>query len=337
MQNSFHTDLLKMRSSNHSMKKKAKIITACTAAVLAAGGAAAAVLHTLGNREPEAPVLTEPATMAPVTEAPTEPPTEKVYDYVEEPHGITGLGNSLLRVNKDTVGWLKIPGTNVDYPFTRDPGEIPAGEPYYGGEAYNSNYYYLDHDLDGSYKRAGTLFCDWRDNLTPVEWLQSENLVIYGHNMMNDTMFGSLRRYRQDYSYWQRAPFVELDTLYGHYDYVIFAGIITGGNWYSDFIYWDMEELDDESQFNYYMDCVRNKQLFNTGADVQYGDKIMTLSTCYSDEDNSRFLVLARRLRPGEVYGDLSTIKATDAYKTAHPEEYPTEKPAEQPTEETQD
>ena len=193
-----------------------------------------------------------------------------------------------------------------------------------GNGGINSSYndYYLSHDLDRSYKRSGTLFSDWRCNLGWSEYSQSENLVIYGHNMANNTMFGSLRRYRQDYSYWDNHAFVNLDTLYRHYDYVIFAIMITGGNWYSDFIYWDMEELDSPEQFNEYLDGVYKKQLYSTGIDVEFGDKLMTLSTCYSDEDNSRFLVVARRLRDDETPGDLSTIHGTSAYRALHPEEY---------------
>ena len=54
--------------------------------------------------------------------------------------------------------------------------------------------------------------------------------------------------------------------------------------------------------------------MLDTGIDVQYGDKLLTLSTCYANEDNSRFIVVARRLRDGEVVGDLSTIQRTDEY-----------------------
>ncbi|MBR2283260.1 MAG: class B sortase [Ruminococcus sp.] len=303
------------------MKKKAKIISACAAAVIAAGGGIAAYILSRGGDEPEPEVIPEVITEAP-TELPTEPATLPVVDYNPEPVGMTGLGKALLHMNPDMNGWLTIHGTDVDYPFVRDPGEIKAADTYYGGQDYPYNEYYLSHDIDRSYKRSGTLFSDWRCNLEAPEGSQSENLVIYGHNMANNTMFGSLRRYRQDYSYWDTHAFVDLDTLYTHYDYVIFAVIITGGNWYSDFVYWDMEELDSQEEFDYYIDSVYEKQLFSTGIDVEYGDKLMTLSTCYSDEDNSRFLVIARRLREGEVGGDLSTIKGSSAYRAAHPEEY---------------
>ena len=64
-----------------------------------------------------------------------------------------------------------------------------------------------------------------------------------------------------------------------------------------------------------------NYSMINPGIDVKYGDKLLTLSTCYSDEDNSRFIIVARRLRPGEVAGDMSTIERTEEYKQAHAEE----------------
>ena len=69
--------------------------------------------------------------------------------------------------------------------------------------------------------------------------------------------------------------------------------------------------------------------MVDTGIDVQYGDKLLTLSTCYADEDNSRFIVVARRLREGEKPGDLSSVKHTDEYLSAHqPQTETTEAPA---------
>jgi hypothetical protein len=79
-----------------------------------------------------------------------------------------------------------------------------------------------------------------------------------------------------------------------------------------------MEELDDEATFNEYMDKARSRQLFDTGVDVKYGDKLLTMSTCYADEDNSRFIVIARRLRDGESADDLATVKRTEEYIKAH-------------------
>jgi sortase B len=132
--------------------------------------------------------------------------------------------------------------------------------------------------------------------------------------MANNTMFGSLRRYRQDLSFIDESPFIDLSSNYEDYQYVIFGLTITSGNWYTDFRYWDMEELDNEEDFNYYVDTIKAGSMVDTGVDVQYGDKLLTLSTCYSDEDNSRFLVVARRLRDDETPNDISSIARTEEY-----------------------
>lgn len=305
------------------MKKTAKIISSVAACAAAIG--LGAFVFSLNSKDGDVPTFSDiaPVETRPVeTQAPLEFP---VYDdYLGSDAGLTERAKMLLRMNKDIIGWITIRDTEVDYPVVLDPGEIWEDTPGYGGEYYYANSYYLNHDLDGSYKREGTLFMDYRDTFGSVEDSQSENLVIYGHNMANNTMFGSLRRYRQDYGYYEGNEFITLSSNYRDYDYVIFGYRIASGNWYTDFVYWDMEELDSEDDFNYYYSSVMNYSMINPGIDVKYGDKLLTLSTCYSDEDNSRFIIVARRLRPGEVAGDMSTIERTEEYKQAHAEE-PTE------------
>lgn len=299
------------------MNKNAKIISAAVAGIAAIGLAAGA--YSVTHKTQPAPTVSD--IIETTTEPPTEAPTLPRYEYVPTETGMTERAKMLLKQNKDIYGWIKIDKTDVDYPVVRDPGEIPAGVAMYGGQPLEYNSFYLDHGLDMKPLREGTLFMDWRDNFGSVEEEQSENIIIYGHNMANNTMFGSLRRYRQDFDFYEQAPFIELSSNYRDYDYVIFAFIITSGNWYTDFVYWDMEELDTDEEFNNYLDNVRSRQMLDTGIDVQPGDKLLTLSTCYADEDNSRFLVLARRLRDGEVAGDLSSVKHTDEYIKAHSQE----------------
>ncbi len=290
------------------MKKTTKIIIA-SAAAIAAAGLIAFVLFLHNRQEEDIPVAEE---VPIITEAETT-----VTTTTEEPETTTTTAvpvlsdraQELLKQNKDTVGWIKINNTQVDYPIVRDPGEIPATDTYYGGEEYGWNSYYLTHDFNRNYWREGALFMDFRNEFGGFEEDQSENIVIYGHNMANGNMFGSIRRYRQDYSFYEQEPFIQLSSNYKDYDYVICGFCITSGNWYGDFIYWDMEELDNKEDFDYYINTVRQKQMIDTGVDVQYGDKLLTLSTCYADEDNSRFIIVARRLREGEKAGDFSTIE----------------------------
>ncbi len=229
----------------------------------------------------EAPVVTEE-----VTEPPTEPP------YLEK-------AEELLAQNPDTIAYINVPGTDVDNPVVQTV----------------DNDYYLHIGFDGQDFRAGTVFMDFRNVFSWQEEEHSENIVLYGHNMADNTMFGSLRRYRQDLDFYKEAPIVKFNSNYKEYTYVIFGLVITAGgatppndDIYADpmtwegFPYWNMEELDDEKHFNYYVDTIESMNMIeDCKVPVEYGDDLLTLSTCYSDEDNSRFLVVARRLREDET------------------------------------
>ena len=69
-----------------------------------------------------------------------------------------------------------------------------------------------------------------------------------------------------------------------------------------------MEELDDKTHFDYYVNTIESLNMIDNVVDVKYGDQLLTLSTCYSDEDNSRFLIVARQLRDGETEASLKKL-----------------------------
>lgn len=294
------------------MNKTAKIISACAACAVAIGLCGYVISLSKDNGDPTFSNVQE---IEPVTAATTLLPENwaELYDYVPSPTGMTERAKILLKKNRDIIGWIKIDNTMIDYPLVLDPGEVTAGQGY-GDSDYVANSYYLNHDLDGNEAREGTLFLDYRNKFGSSEVMQSDNIVIYGHNMANNTAFGSLRKYRQDYSFYDESPFIELSSNYKDYQYIIFGFMITSGNWYTDFRYWDMEDFQTEEEFNSYVETVRNGSMVDTGVDVKYGDKLLTLSTCYADEDNSRFIVVARRLRDNEVSDDVSSIDRTPEY-----------------------
>lgn len=301
------------------MNKTAKIITACASFAAALG--LGAYVYSLNSTSSD-PTFSNIVEVEPVTQETTLLPENwsELYDYIASPTGLSERAKIFLRQNKDVIGWIKIPNTQIDDPLTLDPGAITAGEGY-GDSEYVANSYYLDHNLDGTTSRGGTLFLDYRNKFGSSELTQSDNILIYGHNMANNTMFGPLRKYRQNYSFYDESPFIELSSNYKDYQYIIFGFMITSGNWYTDFRYWDMEEFNNEDEFNSYVETVRKGSMVDTGVDVEYGDKLLTLSTCYADEDNSRFIVVARRLRDGEVDGDVSTIDRTEEYLQKKKEE----------------
>ncbi|MDE6005251.1 MAG: class B sortase [Oscillospiraceae bacterium] len=200
-------------------------------------------------------------------------------------HTMTGMAKSMRQYNQDSVGWIKIAGTQVDNPIVKSDDDA----------------YYLDMGFNHESYRAGTVFLDYRNYFDYDANTWSDNLILYGHNMANNEMFGSLRRYRQDLSYYKNNQFIELDSNYEHATYVIFALPITYGGADADWTYWNMLEFPEQADFDNYINYAREKSLVDINVDVQYGDKLITLSTCYSDEDDSRFLVIGRKLREGET------------------------------------
>lgn len=271
------------------MKLKTIILTG--SGILLAGLSALGVWYVVSRPQPPQQAEESIAeTVIPTEEIPTE--TQYIVSEFGKVNGLTGLAKELLRLNPDTVGWISIQNTKVDYPVVQS----------------EDNDYYLDTGFDHKPNRAGAVFMDYRNVFGFDVAEQSDNIVIYGHNMANNTMFGSLRRYRQDLSYYETSQFIELSSNYDTSTYVIFGLVITDGSASAQWRYWDMEEFADEQAFNDYVSTVRQKNMTDIDVDVQYGDQLLTLSTCYSDADNSRFLIIARKMREGETAENLARI-----------------------------
>ena len=201
-----------------------------------------------------------------------------IYKYVPSETGMSARAKSLKRLNRDIMGYIKIDGTQVDYPFVLDPGDVPANDPYYGPNAYEYDSYYLEKDLFRQYYDRGTIFADCRNVFGSNEFEHSANLVLYGHSWYDGTMFGSLRKYRAGFDFYNQYPFIKVSSNYRDYDYVIFAYLVTSGSYdATDFRYWNMEDLDTEEEFNFYIDCCKRSWGIDTGIDVKFGDKLLTL------------------------------------------------------------
>lgn len=286
------------------LTKKGLITIGCTAAVAVIALGAVMVF---GGKEDKKEVSSVADVLEPVTEAPTEPELPKIENFSDEP-GMTGLAKLLLHENKDVVGYIKISNTLVDYPVVQYQGEDPE---------INGNDYYLHNDLYGDYLESGTIFMDYRDVFNADESKQSENIVLYGHNMLSGAKFATLHYYRQDSSFYDENPIIEFSSNYRDYKYIIFGYFVTSGDYGEsyygeEFAYWDQEELDTEEEFNKYVETVHDRSMISPDIDVAYGDKLLTLSTCYMDEDNSRFLVIARRLRDHETENSIDKVQSAD-------------------------
>lgn len=181
----------------------------------------------------------------------------------------------LAQQNQEFYGWIKIDNTIVDYPVMHTPDDPEK---------------YLHLNFDGAYSIAGTIFMDYRCST------QSDDLILYGHNMKNKTMFGSIMNY-QDETYWREHQIIRFDTRYEQREYQVVAAFFDRVYDENDtcFKYYNFIEAVDEDTFYKAIHSYQEKALYDTGVSVQYGDQLLTLSTCAYHTKNGRFAVVARR------------------------------------------
>lgn len=231
---------------------------------------------------PDETTVSTSVTTAPVTEATTE-----VTTYPPFVNGLSLKAQEAKQSNSDTVGWIRISNTVIDYPLVR------ASE----------NDYYVYRDFYGNENPAGWIFMDYRCLMEPD--FISDNVLLYGHNMADGSMFSDIKNYQRYESFYEENPIVEVSSLYADYQYKIFAFMLCNGVKGSDFEFWNytvFQSDDSEWSLPYYLSKIDEKSLIQTNVDVRDGDKLLLLSTCANGDttDPTRFVVLARMVRPGE-------------------------------------
>ena len=184
----------------------------------------------------------------------------------------------LFSMNSDMVGWLTIPDTVVDYPVMHTPDDVEQ---------------YLHMDFDGYYSFSGCLFVG--DNCD----IDSDMFVIYGHNMNNGSMFGSIDYYTS-YDYWAAHPDVILKTRDETRLYHIFAAFATKvydeDEDVEDFRYYDAVGDKTEAQYDKDIEDILALSCFDSGLKPAYPSQIAFLSTCAYHEENGRFVLAAYRI-----------------------------------------
>ena len=184
---------------------------------------------------------------------------------------------NLYLENADMVGWIQIEGTGIDYPVMQTPADPN---------------YYLKHDFEKNYTDYGCPFMQADcDALCP-----SDNLIIYGHNMKDGSMFADLAKYRSK-DFWQAHKTVRFDTALGGSAYEIFA--VTPTTVQADaadaFPFYRFVDAAAPEDFAAYVSACKARALYDTGTFAEYGDKLLTLSTCDNITDNGRWLVIAKQ------------------------------------------
>lgn len=182
--------------------------------------------------------------------------------------------------NSDFIGWLKIADTHIDYPVMYTPNDLEDGQ------------FYIHRNFDGDYAASGLPFIDKNCDVA----LPTDNIIIYGHNMNSGTMFHDLLKY-EDQAFYEQHKTFEFDTLYEDQTYEViamfYAQILDEND--SSFKYYSFVNAGTEQEFIDYVENVKAMSLIDTGVEVSYGDKLITLSTCAYQAKDGRFAVIAKK------------------------------------------
>ena len=177
--------------------------------------------------------------------------------------------------NSDFVGWISIEGTNIDYPVM---------------QTVDNPNYYLKHSFEKQYSDYGVPYVQENCDLA-----LSDNCVIYGHHMNNGTMFADLCKYESE-DFYQEHKTIRFDTLSGFGEYEIVAVFKTAAYSEQGFKYYHFVNADSAEDFDAFIAKCKELALYDTGVTAEYGDRLITLSTCEYSRQNGRMVVVAKKI-----------------------------------------
>ena len=204
-------------------------------------------------------------------------------DGVAEPGDVLPIltYNEAREKNRDVIGWVSIPGTSIDYPVVRT----------------DDNEFYLSHNILKEESKHGAIFMDFRN----ADREQQKHIILYGHDMKNGTMFHGLLNFKQK-SFFSENRIISFnwdgtDTIWEIYLAAVIP-LVDG-----HMINYVETRFADNAAFESYMADMaayaRTAPSSNVSDTVSVGqaDQVLTLTTCTEEEDGSRFVVQARRVR----------------------------------------
>lgn len=178
--------------------------------------------------------------------------------------------------NSDIVGWLEIEGTKINYPVLQG----------------KDNHYYMTHNYKKEKTPNGSLFLDKDYN-----WdIPSNNLLIYGHNIKDGTMFQNLLEYK-DENYFKQHPIIKFTTEKEDKEYEIIAVFESRVYYQSEqnvFRYYYFLNEESKQEYENFVQQAKDASLYETGKTAHYGEQLITLSTCSYHTEDGRFAVIAR-------------------------------------------
>lgn len=173
--------------------------------------------------------------------------------------------------NNDTIGWIKVNNTNIDYPFVQS----------------NDNNYYLTHNFNKKKTSAGWIFLDKRNNKD----LSNKNNIIYGHSRKDKSMFGTLK-YTLNKNWYKNKDnlIIKITTETKKYNYEVFSiYTIEKENYYLQ------TDFTTKKEYKTFLNILKERSIYDFKTDIENTTSILTLSTCY--KDNQRVVVHAKLIK----------------------------------------
>lgn len=176
--------------------------------------------------------------------------------------------NKIMDINPDIRGWIRLDGTNVDYPVMQT----------------GNNDFYLSHAVTGVWNKVGTPFIDFRNSGDFSDRLT----VIYGHYMDDGSMFTDIHKYKSQ-QFFEEHPVINLYTPDGDYEILPVAGV------FQNVEYWDFRfDYESDEDFLHQIDTWRAVSTFKSDTVYSASDRFIVLTLCTYDIENGRFLLISK-------------------------------------------
>ena len=255
-----------MKKSKHTKSKSKRIIIRTMLVIVFVISIAVLLLHLYNTNKEKQDNQNILENIKIDTAEVTEERTEKMIQLEE-----------LQKENEEIIGWLEIAETNINLPVCQA----------------QDNSYYLTHNYKKEKATSGALFLDKDFNLDKP----STNYLIYGHRNKNGTMFEDLMKYK-DEQFFKSHPTIKFTTTKEDTEYQIIA-VFFSRVYYKDeqnvFRYYQFVNAENETEYNEYISNCKKASIYDTGATAEYGEQLLTLSTCEYSQEDGRFAIVAKK------------------------------------------
>lgn len=171
--------------------------------------------------------------------------------------------DELIKKNSDTIGWINVNNTNINYPIVQT----------------TNNDYYLTHSYNKKENEAGWIFMDYRNNKN----FENKNTIIYGHSRLNKTMFGSLSKVLKESWYKNKDNYIiRISTPTENTSWQIFSVYKIKSE-----TYYITTDFNNTNEYEQFLNTIKKRSKYNFNTTISSNDKIITLSTCYSNTERT--------------------------------------------------